>query len=118
MKKLKLIALSLAGIARSGYRTANAVADDVAALKKQLDELQKQNAELTEKVEASQVTAASVVADELDLGGLRLPEGLDKKDVLWRLRAGLDLHQAVAAAIAQKKHDDAIAAAKVAEKKK
>jgi hypothetical protein len=52
-------------------------------------------------------TANAAEADaELNIGPFRLPEGIDKKDVAWRIRAGLDPSQAVEAALAQKRADD------------
>ena len=55
--------------------------------------------------------------DELGLGPLLLPEGVDKKDVLWRRRAGLDTKQAVQAALMQARHDKAVGAKKAAKAK-
>lgn len=79
MKKLKLIALSLAGLHRSRYCTAN---------------------------DAAQEPAKDPAAD-LGIGPFRLPEGIEAKDVRWRIQAGLDPEQAVQAALAQKQADDA-----------
>jgi len=116
MKKMKLIILSLAGLAFSrpaGLCTANSVADEVEALKKQFGELQEQNAALQKQLDdAKSAASKTIIGDELNLGPFRLPEGIDKKDVLWRVRAGLDVKQAVEAAVAQKKHDDAVKSAK------
>jgi len=117
MKKLSLILLSVAGC-RSGRCTANTLTDDVAAMRKEMETLKTQNAELQAQIEANKKAASQTVPeDALNLGPFRLPEGLDKKDILWRVRAGLDVTQAVEAALAQKKHDEAVAA-KAAEEAK
>ena len=110
MNKLKLTLLSLAGLSFPGHHTSNAASDDIAELKKQMTELQEQNIALQEKLESQRTIAASpVTGSSLNLGPFRLPEGIDEKDVIWRVAAGLDVKLAVEAAIAQKKHDDAVA---------
>lgn len=83
MNRLKLIALSLAGLGRSRHCTANGAAPQEPAPK----------------------------PEDQQIGPFRLPEGIDKKDVTWRIQAGLDPEQAVQAAIAQKASDDARAKA-------
>jgi len=115
MKKIALILLSVAGLSRSKHCTANTLTEDVEALRTEMEALKAQNAELLEKLETAKTAASKPVeSNELDLGGLELPSGLDKKDVIWRVRAGLDVKQAVQAAIAQKKHDEQQAAKKAA----
>jgi hypothetical protein len=97
----------LAGLHRSRYSTANTQAEDIAALQKQLANLAAQNSELLVTLGANKKSASRVITeDSLGLGPFRLPEGIDAKDVLWRLQEGLDLQQATQAALNQKKHDD------------
>jgi len=99
MKPIRSIIL-LAGalFAPSRFTTANAAAEtasaeDVEALKARIAELEKQAGE-----------KSGVPADPLGLGGMQLPKGVTEKDVLWRKQAGLNLKQAVSAALAQVRH--------------
>ena len=99
MKSIRSVIL-LAGalFAPSRFTTANAAAEtasaeDVEALKARIAELEKQAGE-----------KSGVPADPLGLGGMQLPKGVTEKDVLWRKHAGLNLKQAVAAALAQVRH--------------
>jgi len=113
MKKIQFIALSLCGLYGRKYCTANTVAEDVAALNQRLEESNALIADLQKQIQENKAAASRPIeVDELDLGPFQLPEGLDKKDVIWRKRAGLDTKQAVEAALAQKKHDEAAAAQK------
>ncbi len=72
------------------------------------------NAALIKLIDAANPGAKSPVRDELGLGPLRLPEGIEAKDVAWRKAAGLSTEHAVSAALMQKRHDDAVGKAKAA----
>jgi len=85
----------------------------------ELASLKQTLAEQGAMIEALQAQAApSAPEDALNLGGLQLPAGLDRKDVSWRVKAGLALKQAVLAALHQQRHNEnkkALAATTAAE---
>lgn len=98
MKQTMLMVLSLLGVVFSrpaGLCTANTVAEEVAELKKQLEE---SNAKIA-KLEAERATAPPENNSEVAL--LAKGAGVPLDDVLWRVRAGVSPKQAVEAAVAQ-----------------
>ena len=107
------VAAAFAPALRRNLSTANGAAEDI------LEKLGLSPDSSPDEVEAMRIKlidatnpAAVLAGDELGLGGLALPTGLNKKDVLWRKKTGLSTKQAVQAALAQKRHDDAVGKAK------
>ena len=88
-------------MAPNRFTTANAAAPEVelSDIQAQINELKAENERLRQ-----QTGVAQAPADPLGLGGMQLPKGVTEKDVLWRKQAGLNLKQAVAAALAQVRH--------------
>jgi hypothetical protein len=124
MKKLHLIVLSLAtavfGLRLRGLSTANGAdekAPDNAALAKRLDQLEADNAELKRQLAAKEAKPEAP-EDNSTLAILAKGAGVDLTDVRWRVHAGLDAEQAVAAAVAQKKSDAETKAKAAADAKK
>ena len=107
------VAAAFAPALRRNLSTANGAAEDI------LEKLGLSPDSSPDEVEAMRIKlidatnpAAVLAGDELQLGGLVLPTGLNKKDVLWRRKTGLSTKHAVQAALAQKRHDDAVGKAK------
>ncbi|HEX4085912.1 MAG TPA: hypothetical protein VHY22_13445 [Chthoniobacteraceae bacterium] len=121
MKHFNLIIAGL--LCRGNYRTANAAAADVTGdisdIQARMAAQDEEIKALRQKLAASTGTAATA-ADPLGLGGMQLPKGVAEKDVLWRKQAGLNLKQAVQAALEQVRHAAKraaqLAAAKAAKK--
>ena len=123
MKRSFLLLFSLAAAfapaLRRNLSTANGAAEDI------LEKLGLSPDASPDEVEAMRIKlidaanpAAMPAGDPLNLRGLALPAGIDRKDVLWRKAAGLSNEHAVQAATAQKRHDDAVGKEKAAKAKR
>ena len=125
MKHLILVIGSLAGPLLLGHRverlrTANASAEEILKSLGLSAEASPETIEAAriKLIDAANPAATSSLKDELGLGPLQLPAGIEQKDVSWRMKAGLALKQAVQAALGQKRHDDAVGKAKAAKARK
>ena len=124
MRKTLLVICGVLGM--PGFRTGNAKEAAPAAGPSEIDQLKEQFGAFQAEHDALRAQFDAMAAenaalkgaakersdrDQLGLGPFELPAGVDVKDVLWRKKAGLDIKLAVQAALLQKKHDDAMAAA-------
>jgi hypothetical protein len=110
MKSIKLLLLSLAGLAfarPAGFCTANTLTEDVAAINDRLAKVEAENAELKQQLADAKAAAAQPVEveDTSSLALLAKGAGVELSDVRWRVQAGLDPEQAVQAAVAQIESD-------------